>query len=79
MVTAVEVVSLVISLLVGVLTWGLPGMLVARGISTFVSYPILASRLKKRGIWMPWLDLIALVLTILALLGGFYLKRLYLS
>ncbi|MCH2103710.1 MAG: oligosaccharide flippase family protein [Planctomycetes bacterium] len=79
MVTAVEVVSLVLSLLVGVLTWGLPGMLVARGISTFVSYPILASRLKRRGIWMPWLDLIALVLTILALLGGFYLKRGYLS
>ncbi|MCH2105175.1 MAG: hypothetical protein MK291_00875, partial [Planctomycetes bacterium] len=79
MVTAVEVVSLVVVLLVGVLNWGLPGMLIARAISTFVSYPILASRLKRRGIWLPWLDLSALVLTAGALVLGFYVKGLLLG
>jgi len=76
MVTAVEVVSLVVALIFGVLNWGLPGMLVARAISTFVSYPILASRLRRRGIWLPWLDLSALVLSVGTLALGFYIKGL---
>lgn len=74
MVTAVEVFSLILAMLFGVLTWGLPGMLVARGLSTFISYPVLASRLRRRGIWLPWLDLTALLATTLVLVGGFYLK-----
>ena len=74
MVTAVEVISLILAMLFGVLTWGLPGMLVARGLSTFISYPVLASRLRRRGIWLPWLDLTALLATTLVLVGGFYLK-----
>lgn len=74
MVTAVEVISQVVLMLVGVLTWGLPGMLVARGISTFISYPVLASRLKQRGIWLPWLDLVALLASFLILSIGFYVK-----
>ena len=74
MVTAVEVFSLIVAMLVGVLTWGLPGMLVARGLSTFVSYPVLASRLRRRGIWLPGLDLTALLVTLFVLVTGFYLK-----
>ena len=73
-VTGVEVMSQAVLMLIGVLTNGLPGMLVARGLSSFVSYPILAVRLRKRGLWMPGFDLTVLILSVAILCLGFYLR-----
>jgi hypothetical protein len=56
------------------LTNGLPGMLVARGLSSFVSYPFLAVRLRRRGLWMPGFDLSVLILSVIILCLGFYLR-----
>lgn len=73
-VTGVEVTAQVLLMLVGVLTNGLPGMLVARGLSSVVSYPFLVMRLRRRGLWMPIFDLSLFVFSILILSVGFYLR-----
>lgn len=78
-VTAVDVVAQVGLMLFGVLNWGLPGMLVARGLATVISYPVLAIRLRRCGLWLPWLDLGALVATGLLFALGLYCKRVFLS
>ncbi len=73
-VTGVEVTAQVLLMLVGVLTNVLPGMLVARGLSSVVSYPFLVMRLRRRGLWMPIFDLSLFVFSILILSVGFYLR-----
>jgi O-antigen/teichoic acid export membrane protein len=74
LVTGMEVTSQAAFMLIGVLTNGLPGMLVARGLSSFVSYPFLAVRLRRRGLWMPGFDLSVLILSVIILCLGFYLR-----
>jgi O-antigen/teichoic acid export membrane protein len=73
-VTGVEVSAQVLLMLVGVLTNGLPGMLIARGLSPIFSYPFLVVRLRRRGLWMPVFDLSVFVLSIFILGVGFYLR-----
>ena len=73
-VTGVEVSAQVLLMLVGVLTNGLPGMLIARGLSPIISYPFLVMRLRRRGLWMPVFDLSVFVLSSLILGVGFYLR-----
>ena len=73
-VTGVDVCAQMVLMLVGVLTNGLPGMLVARGLSSFVSYPFLAVRLRRRGLWMPRFDFFVLIVSIVILSLGYYLR-----
>ena len=73
-VTGVDVCAQMVLMLIGVLTNGLAGMLVARGLSSFVSYPFLAVQLKRRGLWTPRFDFFVLIGSAAILFLGFYLR-----
>jgi O-antigen/teichoic acid export membrane protein len=52
---------LVLSMLIGGILYGTFGIVVGVAVSKFIAYPVLAFYLHRHGIWMPKLDLSALV------------------
>ncbi len=57
MMTAVQGIALIGSIIVGGSYAGMQGLVVGIALSQFVNYPVIAWVGKQHGVWMPWFDL----------------------